>query len=448
MSYRVTENNSVKKNFFWRKVRENIFSYAVPEDAMNDLLKNTQFYGWKLSWLICLANFCLQGSGIYLMNAFMEPLCDTHGWSRGDLGLAMGIGSLCGTVSMSLLSTAALYCSLSRIIVIAAVVGSLSIVSLGFAPNISLFTLAFSSLWVAGQACGGVIGKALMSNWFERCRGRAFGIANLGTSLSGAILPFVALLLLEFFSLEMTAAIMGLTIFFLLTPLCLLFVVDKPADKNTFPDGLPPDGTTDTGPAAPCTWKALVHCPSACKIGLAFGLGLMMSAGVVGQLKPRFSDLGFSDAGAMSLMVLTAAFAAAGKYFWGWTSDKLGPLRTAKLLFAANILGLAIAFLPQNVVTCLLFATCCGLFLGGFWTMYPAFVAAVFGRNNFTSAYRFTSLFIPLKSLGYVLMGFSFDFFRTYDAAYMFFMLMLLLGYVLIASIPAGGRQDFRASCL
>lgn len=415
---------------------------------MNDLLKNAQFYGWKLSWLICLANFCLQGSGIYLMNAFMEPLCDTHGWSRGDLGLAMGIGSLCGTVSMSLLSTAALYCSLSRIIVIAAVVGSLSIVSLGFAPNISLFTLAFSSLWVAGQACGGVIGKALMSNWFERCRGRAFGIANLGTSLSGAILPFVALLLLEFFSLEMTAAIMGLTIFFLLTPLCLLFVVDKPADKNTFPDGLPPDDTTDAGSTAPCTWKALVHCPSAYKIGLAFGLGLMMSAGVVGQLKPRFSDLGFSDAGAMSLMVLTAAFAAAGKYFWGWTSDKLGPLRTAKLLFAANILGLAIAFLPQNVVTCLLFATCCGLFLGGFWTMYPAFVAAVFGRNNFTSAYRFTSLFIPLKSLGYVLMGFSFDFFRTYDAAYMFFMLMLLLGYVLIASIPAGGRQDFRASCL
>ncbi len=225
-------------------------------------------------------------------------------------------------------------------------------------------------------------------------------------------------------------------------------MVDKPADKNTFPDGLPPDGTTVTGPAAPCTWKALVHCPSAYKIGLAFGLGLMMSAGVVGQLKPRFSDLGFSDAAAMSLMVLTAAFAAAGKYFWGWTSDKLGPLRTAKLLFAANILGLAIAFLPQNVVTCLLFATCCGLFLGGFWTMYPAFVAAVFGRDNFTSAYRFTSLFIPLKSLGYVLMGFSFDFFRNYDAAYMFFMLMLLLGYVLIASIPAGGRQDFRASCL
>lgn len=52
-----------------------------------------------------------------------------------------------------------------------------------------------------------------MSNWFERCRGRAFGIANLGTSLSGAILPFVALLLLEFFSLEMTAAIMGLPSF-------------------------------------------------------------------------------------------------------------------------------------------------------------------------------------------------------------------------------------------
>lgn len=63
------------------------------------------------------------------------------------------------------------------------------------------------------SGCGGVIGNALMSNWFERCRGRAFGIANLGTSLSGAILPFVALLLLEFFSLEMTAAIMGLPSF-------------------------------------------------------------------------------------------------------------------------------------------------------------------------------------------------------------------------------------------
>ena len=50
-------------------------------------------------------------------------------------------------------------------------------------------------------------------------------------------------------------------------------------------------------------------------LGALFGvaalvLGLLAAAGVLGQLKPRFADLGFSDYAAMGFMCLTALFAA------------------------------------------------------------------------------------------------------------------------------------------
>ena len=57
----------------------------------------------------------LQGSVLYCMNAFMEPLCEVHGWTRAGLNLSMGFAALMGQLAMPLAAAISARCSLRRL---------------------------------------------------------------------------------------------------------------------------------------------------------------------------------------------------------------------------------------------------------------------------------------------------------------------------------------------
>lgn len=428
------------------------------------------FYGWKLSWIGFLGNLFLQGGAIFIMNALIDPLTAAHGWTRGELGSVMAAASLAGTLSMPVLGSLALRWSLRGLMTAGAVMGGGGFLLMGQTSSITLFTLAFACVWVGGQACGGVIANALVCNWFSRYRGRAFGIVNMGTSMSGAVLPFTALILINTFALPVATAFIGCAVLFTLLPLSLLFVRDTPEETGLLPDGDKPsqsvqaNGRTDEqhgetqdesrdNAARACQvivvpWKALLKNRDCYLIGLTYGIGIMVAAGVVGQLKPRFSDLGYTDYTAMALMSLAAFCGAMGKYLWGWLSDHINPVRTTKLIIACDILGLCVAFLPPNLYTALLFAIYTGGCVGGFWAVFPNAVAYVFGRKRFVSVYRFASAFVTVKAVGYYAMGFSYDHTGSFNGAYLFFIASLLLAFALLLCVRGQEPRDATWSAL
>lgn len=350
------------------------------------------------------------------------------------MGLAMGVGSLCGGLSMPILTSLSMRFGIRRFMISGAVVGGLSMASMGQFSQLWVFTLAYSLLWISGQACGGAIGNALMSNWFVRFRGRAFGFANAGTSISGAVLPLIMLMLVQQVGVGQATLLTGAVILCVLPPLCWFLVQDTPEAMHLAPDNeAQPHAQLRSNPViTPWSWRAYFTYSKANRLGLAFGLGLMASAGVLGQLKPRFSDMGFGSYEAMGLMCLTALCAALGKILWGWLSDRMRVMLVVRLLFTANICGLGLALIPPAVGTVLLFVLVGGLAIGGFWTMYPAAVAHLFGQEGFMAAYRHTSIFLFLKSPGYVIAGLAFEWTGGYDAAYIIFMGILMLAMPLL----------------
>ena len=66
------------------------------------------FYGWKVCSVSCLGNLLVVGGVTYIMNAFMEPMSTLHGWTRADIGGAVGLATLCGTLSMPVLASLAM----------------------------------------------------------------------------------------------------------------------------------------------------------------------------------------------------------------------------------------------------------------------------------------------------------------------------------------------------
>lgn len=403
------------------------------------------FYGWKLAGIGSIGNLMLQGGVLYVMNAFMEPLVATHGWSRAGLSFGMSIASLCGTLSMPLAIALTSHISIRLLMTLGALIGGFAFIGLGHVSQLWAFTALFATVWCCGQACGGVVANVLMGNWFQQFRGRALGIVNMGTSLSGAVLPFLALLLVDSFGVTTAYTLLG-SLVLLLAPLSFIMVRDRPGDLGLLMDDLPGHASSarESAPKVPAvSFRDCITDRTAWIMGVAFGVGLLAAAGVVSQLKPRFVDVGMSSYVAMTCMCATAFFGAVGKYMWGWISDKTTPLKASKALFICNALSLSLILLPPSLPAVLLFIVAYGLCMGGIWTLFPAMVVYMYGIRRFPSAYKNLSLFMVLKAAGYSVVGLSFSLTGGYDAAYTLMVVLLGLSFLAVTRIREEEAAEF-----
>lgn len=388
------------------------------------------FYGWKISSLCLAGNFMLQGSALYGMNAFMEPLCDAHGWTRVGVNMSLGVAAFMGQAAMPVAAAVSARYPLRLLMSAGALAGGLATLGMGLTGDIRLFTCFLVLLWVASQVCGGVVANALMSNWFCHYRGIAFGIANAGTNLSGMVLPFVSLLLIRHFDLQTAYCLLGGATL-LLAPLCYVLVRRSPQMLHLHPDGRRHDPPPPKGVPRSVALSALVRNPAPWCIGAAYGLALMVGAGVLSQLQPRFTDMGAEAYTAMLLAGTASFFGMLAKFFWGWLCDRTTPILASRALMLGSAASMAILLLPASLGSMAAFGFCFGVCLGGLWVVLPAVVAYYFGSANFLAVYKFIAIFILVRSLGFPAMGLSYDLCGGYALADIFFSVCLVIAAAL-----------------
>jgi MFS family permease len=153
------------------------------------------------------------------------------------------------------------------------------------------------------------------------------------------------------------------------------------------------------------------------------------------QLKPRFSDVGFSDMTAMLMMSATALVGAAGKYIWGILCDRFDPRKVTAVLISLLVLGLISALLPVHPLSIVLFILVFGFSMGGVMSTLPIIVADLFGRESFPAVFRLISLILVLELAGFVIAGQSYDRTGSYNMAYVIFIVFDMAAFFLILSV-------------
>ncbi|MDY6824925.1 MAG: MFS transporter [Thermodesulfobacteriota bacterium] len=428
--------------------------------------KTLMYYGWHIVAVAFAANFMAVGTGLYAFNAFLEPVCQAREWSRTQVSIALMLGTPCGLLAQLVYGTLILRLGVKRLMVFGAVTAGLAFMLIFRATHLWQFYLLYMLLYVGNGAYGGIVANAAVSNWFVKKRGKALGIATAGMTLSGAVLPFAAMLMIFHMGMEAAAIFIGAAIL-AVAPLALLVIVNWPEDRGLLPDGEPHDedsGTTDpfadglsTGIASPGLplkpvasmdtgntrdndqfhWplSRLIRTPAFWKLGGAYAMTLIGVVGVMSQMKPRFVDIGFSDTTAMGMMAVAALAGTAGKYIWGLFCDFFPAARVAAAMMAVNAVGLVVALIAHSMAGMVIFVLIFGFAMGGVMSTYPAIVADFFGRRAFPAVYRFMALFLILQMLGFVIAGLSFDLTGSYDAAYAVFILLDVLGVVTVLSV-------------
>ncbi len=398
------------------------------------------FYGWKLCILTSIGNFILQGSIIFMMNAFMEPMTDLHGWTRAQITLGMSIAALLGALSIPIWAALCLRFNIRLLMTIGAATGGLSLIGIGLSHNIYLFYLFYTLAWASGQAFGGATANMLLNQWFSRYRGKAFGLCNFGTSFAGAFMPFVLMLVILHFDVQTAWIAYGLFIL-CFVPICWIMIRDTPEQLNLCVDNFPTATEEEKVPPQNISMLAVLKQPAAIILGLIFGLALLAGSAVVSQLKPRMVDVGLDTYTAMLISCATAFFLAIAKYCWGIACDKFNPIYILRALVILIFASLGLIFLPPSLPSLLIFCPLFGITLGGIWVVVPACVAFYFGKENFISYYRVISTFVLLKAVGFSLLGISFSYTQSYDAAYITFEVAYFICIVLSFMLKTNPHQ-------
>ncbi len=415
------------------------------------------FYGWYVVAVAFLANFMATGTGFYIFNALMNPLCDTRGWTRTELNAAPAIGLTVGILSALLYGTLVTRVGPRILMFLGSIVSGAAFASLGLVNKISHFYLLCVLLYLGNAAMSGIVSNTAVSNWFVEKRGKALGVATAGISLSGAILPLLAMHMLDAADLPSVFLWTGMMTW-TLAPVIWLVVRDWPEEWGMVPDGSLPEhrsrgkhecaeiGQTtlvptpalmpadSTGRDPLWTPAGMIRTQAFWMVGFAYALVMMGTVGVMFQLGPRFTDTGYGRETAMALVALTALIATIGKTAWGALCDRFNPTRVVAALMGMNAVGLCLALIPESVVALSAFILLFGFAMGGIMSTLPILVADLYGRESFASVSRFMSLFIILEVGGYMLMGQSYDRTGSYDTAYVCFVLLDLVAAGLVFS--------------
>ncbi|MEQ1645217.1 MAG: MFS transporter [Pyrinomonadaceae bacterium] len=225
----------------------------------------------------------------------------------------------------------------------------------------------------------GFIGVApcvvLVSSWFDKSRGTALGITLTGTSLGGAIIPLIAAPMIGRYGWRTSMLVVSSLVWFVLLPLVLLFVKERPTDVtteatlNSVQDGI--------------TWAAALKTPvfwalAACSALVFYPIFATSQQFVLYLQTPRIGVSAETAAFAQSALF---AISLGGKFVAGFLSDRLGAVRV--MVFCALLMFLAsLVLFGLTASTALLFLLPFALGYGGTFVLIQRSTADLFGRRE------------------------------------------------------------------
>jgi MFS family permease len=221
----------------------------------------------------------------------------------------------------------------------------------------------------------------LVSNWFVRRRGTALGILLTGTSVGGVVIPPIATPLIERFGWRTAMVFVSLLIWLILAPAIVLLVRSKPNEIGLMPD----DNEPTVGVTAPVDGSTLAQAIRTSVFWIfALGAALIFYPIFVTsqQLILQTAKIGFTPW--QGTLVLSGLFAVsvAGKFLFGYLSDRYVPVRVI-LLCTAVMFASTFLLVGLNTVTAFLFLVPFGLGYGGAFVLIQRLAADLFGQRDY-----------------------------------------------------------------
>jgi len=313
-----------------------------------------------------LALFAIVGLALYGLPFFYDFMVRDFGWSRAQVtsGNAISkllVGPLFGFVAGWMVD----HFGPRRLMVAGILMAGIALVGLGMIGTLAGFYLfyVFNAL---GNVCGGPLpNQVLLSRWFTAARGRAMGFAYLGIGLGGALVPMLAVWLIERVGWQGALQVLGASIIVVAMPLALV-VKESPSPQPPAPS------SASIAPVLRTPAFYLLLLGSMCSIAAVGGTNQ--------HLKLFLSlDHGYSQGAAAKIVSLVLLSSLAGRLGMGWLADRFPKKYVMLLIYLLVAAAIPLLLLTDVRGAIYPFAVVFGLGLGGEYMVIPLMAGELFG---------------------------------------------------------------------
>ena len=373
-------------------------------------------------WWIVAASFCalLVGSGpitIFAFNLFLQPVTKDLGISVGDFSFAMIWLGAFNALSLFFMGYALDRYGVRRVQIIGVLL---------FAAAVFLYSQMTSSLPVifAIFSIAGFMGSAqtpvgystAITQWFDRERGLALGIACAGVGAGVVFVQWLVPLLMA--SYGWRGAYVGLSIAVVALAFLpnLLFLRDRPdlvENGRVSTDHLP-GATVSEALRDYRFWTLLV----------AFAVAVLAINGTITHVVPMLTRRGTPLPQAIQAVQAAGLAIIVGRMFSGWFLDRIwGPI-VAMFFFGPSIIGMGILATGATGPLGLLGAVLCGVGIGAEIDIMGFMLSRYFGMRSYGRLYGFVFAAFNLGTgVGPGISGMTFDYFgKSYTPILLIYM--------------------------
>lgn len=282
----------------------------------------------------------------YAVSAFMLPLEQEFGWTRGQTSWVTTIGIV--MIASWYVVGGKLYDRKGpRVVaVIAGVLFSLGYLLASYTSSLLAFYLTFGVCVGTGNGFGFVVPTSVGSKWFPDKRGLIIGLMVSGYGAGSGIFGPIAASLIEDVGWRSTLRILS-GLFFVMTMTAAYLLKNPPAGYR--PAGWEPSAAVAARRDVPAA--EMVRTRTFWALWLAYCLGTTAGTMVISQLVPFARSAGHSAAIAAFALTVGAIGNASGRLLSGWLSDHIGRLNTLRTMLLVSAAAVPALFLARENVT-------------------------------------------------------------------------------------------------
>ena len=371
------------------------------------------FFGWYVVAGTFSAQLLVVGFFTYSVSLLVGPVREEFGVSMEQVLYSMSLGTLLGLAVVPICGALIDRYPVRWLISGGVVLFALGLWWTGNSSSITEYVVVFGLTFCLTNAlAGSIASSAVVSRWFTRSRGRALGIAAMGTSVGGILVPALVNRWIIDYGWRIAMENLALLAVLVVLPVVILSVRGRPGDIGLQVEEpaaserstLTPD--LDLG----LTTRQILTNPAYWYIGLTLGALFCVYGAVLSILGHYATDLGYRPEQAARLIMILAISGLVGKLLFGlladWLNLKFG-LWAAIGLVALAFVQLALEPAWPLVVLAVVML---GLAAGGMLPVWGSMMANAFGLVSYGKAMGLMGPVITLAVFpGFTLIG------RLYD---------------------------------
>ncbi len=401
------------------------------------------YYGYWLVGVALLAQFVSAGTQAYVAGVFMVPMTEDLGWTRSEWTLAQTLGRFLMAGVGIFVGTYVDRNGGRTLMVVGVTVLGAGLFLSSAVTELWQWVLLRGAMFTVGAAMiGNLVVNVTISKWFVEKRGRAIGIAAMGVSLGGVILPPVMTPIVDEFGWRVGWQVLAVMAWTLIYPASLL-MRRRPEDH-----GLNPDGKSDEEMASSAGDRAradyansltrgeALRTPTLYVIVVAFGFASVGLGVMLLQTIPFLTDSGYSRNMAAFMLTLLAFPAAISKPIWGSIMDHTAPKLLASISFVMTAVAMVIIVTSAKAGATPMLAggyLLLGWGIGGQIPIQEMIWASYFGRRYLGAVRSVAMPFaLMLGAGGPYVVSLYFDRVGNYDGAFFAIGVLWLVGSVLV----------------